>query len=352
MSRLGARIRLLAAIAVGAATLGVDALRFRKRNRTREASAFALRWMHGVTNGHLALALARVVRDSRELVLPQEMVSTLAPRSEWCSIAAKAVPDLRSDGIAVLPVRLTPETCSDLVSFARDAPASASDAGGARERTTYRDAAGIWSAFDIDAGVVLDNARVQTLLADPLLLSIAAEYLSTAPILERPIMRWSTRATGRPSSYSGQLFHWDLDSVRFVKVFVYLTDVSTQTGPHVFVRGSHRPDRAGRSLRHRGPRRFSDQDVLHAYGPDDLLEVTGPAGTIFFADTKGFHKGIEPQSSDRLMLQFEYLATTFGCVVPPVRIRHQSSPLAALRATSPATCSRLVLDSQRPIVPG
>jgi len=38
----------------------------------------------------------------------------------------------------------------------------------------------------------------------------------------------------------------------------------------------------------------------------DWLYLTGPAGTAFFVDTFGIHRGLEPKKGSRLLLQFVY----------------------------------------------
>ncbi len=50
----------------------------------------------------------------------------------------------------------------------------------------------------------------------------------------------------------------------------------------------------------------STEDMVKYYGPDDVLTVTGPAGTGFAEDPFCFHRGTPPTSGDRLMMQVEF----------------------------------------------
>ena len=117
-----------------------------------------------------------------------------------------------------------------------------------------------------------------------------------------------------PSSEAAQLFHFDMDRLKFIKFFIYLTDVDEEHGPHVYVARSH--VRKPSLVRRDG--RIVDEEILSAYGADAIVEITGPQGTILAVDTRGFHKGRAPEAGDRLMFQVEYANSLFG--VPYNRI--------------------------------
>ena len=61
-----------------------------------------------------------------------------------------------------------------------------------------------------------------------------------------------TRCVGsyadRPEPKDAQLFHADFHDFKWLKLFVYLTDVTDRSGPHVMVRGSHDPSLAQRRI--------------------------------------------------------------------------------------------------------
>src|SRR5262245_22183187 len=95
--------------------------------------------------------------------------------------------------------------------------------------------------------------------------------------------------------------------LKWLKFFIYLTDVTVETGAHSIALGSHKCDRLGRSLRRRGLVRYCDEDILATYGANRVLDIVGPKGTMFIADTRAFHKGQHPVSGDRLMLQLYYV---------------------------------------------
>jgi hypothetical protein len=133
---------------------------------------------------------------------------------------------------------------------------------------------------------------------DPRLLSLVSGYFGCRPYLDSIQVWWSL--TGNMEPEEAENFHRDNDSIRFLKLFLYLTDVEETDGPHKFVIGSHR---IGKLL---ARRRFSDAEVEGAFGADSVKTFTGVAGDAFIEDTWGIHKGQLPQKGKRLLAQIRY----------------------------------------------
>jgi hypothetical protein len=148
---------------------------------------------------------------------------------------------------------------------------------------------------------------------DPAVLGIASQYLGCKPTLSSIGIRWSLSSPARPAET--QLFHRDPDDWRFLKLFVYLTDVEAGSGPHVYVLGSHRTAATLRA------KPFSRESLVREYGADRIQAVTGTAGTTFMADTHGIHMGVPPSTSPRLILQVQYsLLPIFAFRYEPARL--------------------------------
>lgn len=255
---------------------------------------------------------------------------------------------LDRDGYAVLPTVLDVEMCDRLTAWARDTPGSfrpalPSGTSTGRFDETVRGLETCW-LHEIDLAAAAD---IQTLLGDPSLLMAAQAYLRCKPVVSALAMWWSVPAPGGSGAEGekAQMFHFDLDRIKWLKFFVYLTDVTAETGPHVYIRGSHR--RAGKPtalLRH-GYRRLNDDEIRKYYSEEDIIEIVGPRGTIFAADTSGFHKGKPPVTGSRLVLQIEYADSMYGGryeTVGPVAIR--STTLETTRARFGRVTSRLRFD--------
>jgi hypothetical protein len=114
---------------------------------------------------------------------------------------------------------------------------------------------------------------------------------------------WHTLATeGRPRE--SQLWHRDREDQRILKVFVYHTDVDESAGPLTYATGSHRGGRNRTEPAYvveGGVKRSTDEQMAAAVPPGQWLTAVGPAGTIVFADTNGYHKGGLARGRDRVM---------------------------------------------------
>jgi hypothetical protein len=174
--------------------------------------------------------------------------------------------------------------------------------------------------------------------ADPALLSIVGTYLRCQPVMDS-IYAYATfpaESDEEEMSRSAQMFHADKDRISFIKFFVYLTDVDEASGPHVYMAGSHRakPDSLWRDGR------FSDEEVVAAYPAESVRKITGRAGTMFLADTRGIHKGLPVQQGRRLMFQIEYSNSCAGKHYPMNFRRAENALLDSLGQRYPRLVMR------------
>ena len=139
---------------------------------------------------------------------------------------------------------------------------------------------------------------------DPGILKVVQEFLGARPTISNINMWWSFG--GRQQAKHAQLFHRDIDDWKFCKLFFYLTDVTANSGPHVYVKTS------SKSPAFRKPRRYSDSEIEDKFGKENVLEFIDTKGAAFIVDTYGFHKGLLPKTSDRLLLQAQYSLDPIG----------------------------------------
>lgn len=230
---------------------------------------------------------------------------------------------LRNDGICVLDSRLPTDLCDELYGLAAASHCTLTDPRpGAPRRSRFDPERPLAVRYDVPETNLVNNPTVQKLLTDPSIFSVAQDYLECAPIQDLVAMWW-TSASAHSSAAAAQRFHFDLDRLRFVKLFVYLTNVTTENGPHEFVRGSHRflpqPLRADR--------RFTDDEVFDHFDREKVVSITGESGTMFFADTRGLHKGLNVVAGHRLVFQLEYASSLFGAEVRYPDIQRPSAAL-------------------------
>jgi hypothetical protein len=100
-----------------------------------------------------------------------------------------------------------------------------------------------------------------------------------------------------------QLWHRDHEDRLILKCFVYLADVDETTGPFTYALGSHPKGHvpAVEWFDERGVRRTTDEQMARSVPRSRWRSATGSAGTIIFADTRGYHKGGHVQRGSRLM---------------------------------------------------
>jgi Phytanoyl-CoA dioxygenase (PhyH) len=134
---------------------------------------------------------------------------------------------------------------------------------------------------------------------NPKVLSIVSGFLGAKPTISYMTAWWSMpHQDGKAEE--AELFHRDVDDIRFVKLFCYLTDVDDVSGPHMFVPGSQNINKLTEI------RRYEDGEIMGAFGADSLSKFTGEAGTAFLENTFGFHRGVPPSHKPRLLFQVLY----------------------------------------------
>jgi len=146
-------------------------------------------------------------------------------------------------------------------------------------------------------------------------LEIIGRYLGCEPVFDLAAAWW-TYPYGSADSKSAQLYHFDLDRIKWLKVFVYMTDVSLKNGPHAFIKGSHL--NSGAFATHDG--RYSDEEIFKLYSKSDEIIYEAPAGTVILEDTLGFHKGLPAIEGHRFIFEYEYSINRFGYPYPVYQI--------------------------------
>jgi len=140
---------------------------------------------------------------------------------------------------------------------------------------------------------------------DPQIVDVARRYLETEPILHSSKLYWTVPPAGdregqAMAAAEGARFHYDLADLKALTVFVYLTDVEADCGPHVVIRGTQRRRSPAQIFK-----RFLDDDEVKRRYADRLHVVTGSRGTGWFEDICCYHKQAAGEKV-RLMLSIIY----------------------------------------------
>jgi ectoine hydroxylase-related dioxygenase (phytanoyl-CoA dioxygenase family) len=179
-------------------------------------------------------------------------------------------------------------------------------------RGQYNREAPVAAKYLLTVDDTTDIPEVQELISDLSIIAVAQNYLKSKPIFSGISLWWSPAFKDTPDSQAAQQFHWDMERIKWIRFFIYLTDVTAESGPHCFIKGSHRTGAIPDKLLSLGYVRHSDETMRDTYGNDSYMEFLGQRGTIIVEDSRGFHKGMEPKKGDRLLLAFELSNTTFG----------------------------------------
>ncbi len=249
------------------------------------------------------------------------------------------VEDLLTHGYHVLPDLLDERECEALTAVAREGVCNLVESFPGAPATARFDAAAPQAVrYELDEADVIACAAAQRLAADRSLLELARRYLGATPIQDLVAMWWSVPGPGAASSAAAQQFHFDLDRLSFLKVFVYLTDVGPGNGPHVYVRGSHRDLPAALRV----DRRFGDEEVERWF-PGRQISIEGRRGTVFVADTRGMHKGLALVEGHRLVFQLQFSSSLYGAPYRRLAVGDPDPAFASACESFPATYRRFTL---------
>ncbi|MBM3546393.1 MAG: phytanoyl-CoA dioxygenase family protein [Alphaproteobacteria bacterium] len=229
---------------------------------------------------------------------------------------------LDRDGFLQLGPLLTTPQIADILAYLREFPAfdghtlMQSD----RKPRSWDDLAASAHYAAYQRAVIVGAPHLLALANRRDIVELAAARLGCWPTLYSLHGWWSFGGRPQPARYA-QTFHRDADDYRFCTLFVYLTDVGAEDGPHQFIRASHSLEGVREALRRAaatepGIDAGQAESLMDAgYGLDDLYEhlfgsqivtITGAAGEGFMADTTGLHRGLPPTRGNRMMFWARY----------------------------------------------
>ncbi|MGZ3306188.1 MAG: phytanoyl-CoA dioxygenase, partial [Asticcacaulis sp.] len=146
--------------------------------------------------------------------------------------------DLRNNGITAMQGPLAADVQAGMLSYFQQTPC----------HDPYRPHLGAFAwdqppSDEVNLGYytweeVIRAPGLLELVNSPDVLEAAELYFGCKPVIDNIGASWAY--PGREVAKGAQRFHRDYDCARSFKLFLYLTDVDDDSGPHVYVRGSHR----------------------------------------------------------------------------------------------------------------
>lgn len=163
------------------------------------------------------------------------------------------------------------------------------------------------------SGRVEADSPLLALALEPAFLTLANAYLGMRCLL-RTVAVWLDVPTKEPPADT-QLWHRDDDDFSHLKVFIYLSDVAEADGPFCYIPGTHPGGDRAVPAEYNQRERISDAEMAAAVPPSAWQLCTGPAQTVVVADTRAFHKGLQPRRGHRRMIVLHYTSGNPNC--PP-----------------------------------
>ena len=146
------------------------------------------------------------------------------------------------------------------------------------------------------------------------IIQIAREYLGAEPILWQTELKMTnpeslkqqqTAALEYPTqTHSDEMvFHNDLLDCKSLTVFVYLSDVDFDCGPHVLIEATHK----NKSLKELTCLLISHTQARKIYG-ERVKTILGKKGTMFFEEVSSYHSAAEAiRRKKRIILKIDYV---------------------------------------------
>lgn len=183
---------------------------------------------------------------------------------------------------------------------------------------------GVFYSYLTDQELKQDSEIVQKLVLNNQIKTIVANYFKSTPYLVG-LTSFITNPkkikdfTNLDIHFNAQMYHFDYSHLKFLKVFVFLSDVENEKdGAHCFVEGSHRSFRKypkekkyfyDPGLKKIGSNYYGNikkEWVENNYEQGKIKKFCYPKGTILIEDTYGLHRGSECLTNQRKVLQLYF----------------------------------------------
>ena len=156
---------------------------------------------------------------------------------------------------------------------------------------------------DSNKPIDLTNPFVKFYLSEKIL-QIASTYLGYSPQLYEVYIE-KTIPVGDSDPVQSQNWHRDPEEKKTLKIFLYLNDVTIESGPFTYILGSQPTSKS--KLAKIFPQKLPHGSYPDSVGVKKLVNeenyfiATAPKATLIFCDTAGIHKGGYATKYERIM---------------------------------------------------
>ena len=229
---------------------------------------------------------------------------------------------LKNDGYYVFPDKIDEKTVEQILNFSLKTECFYYDDQGEKKRCQFnpylKPSEYKSSKYSFTEADLFNFDPIHKILINKYFSTIAQNYFNSKPCYSDLAMWWSptrniaTTESMEKANRSAQKFHFDLDRIKWLKLFIYLTDTNKDSGPHEYVKGTHKISGKPKNLLNKGYHRITEENIDQYFSKDRIIKLLGSKGTMFIADTSCFHRGLPPVNQHRLILIMEFSSSMFG----------------------------------------
>ena len=265
-------------------------------------------YLHCTSNGRTTEQFSELIQSDERYDL--DGFSTVFSEQTWQQKDA-ILSEIITNGYSILSERLSEAQCDEVVKYALEAPFTPREfQNNTFENTIFKEPY-LSARYDLGAKNTLNQELFQQYIADPFFIQLATDYLGKPPFLD-PVELWWSVPFGEKDDTFALKYHFDMDSIKWFKVFINFEEINITNGPHSYIKGSHLPGIQSKKIRSKFYSRIDDEDVYENYGKENEVIFTVPKGSILIEDTKGMHKGYHVEENRRLLLSFQYSNVIFS----------------------------------------
>lgn len=166
--------------------------------------------------------------------------------------------------------------------------------------------------WDVKPKIDFENPFV-TITINKLVVDIANSYLGMWTKLHSYTLASTIPANDGDKEIQSQRWHRDPEEKRFLKMFIYVSDVDKDSGPFIYLRKSTFGNKYGKLFPQKPPAGSYPElgSVEKNVSDEDVIVFTGKKGAIIFADTTGLHKGGYSRKKERIMFTAFFSAPSY-----------------------------------------
>ena len=156
----------------------------------------------------------------------------------------------------------------------------------------------------LNRGLSLRDGGFVNMYLSPNITDIAEAYHGVTPRL-RNVLTWIHPQNPTQSERASQVWHRDQEDYKILKVFIAYSDIGPDNGPTQFVKKTQYEGKYGDITNNMNGK--STSTFKYDIPQEEIVSCEGPAGSIFFVNVNGLHKGGLIKKGVRCLTHGNYL---------------------------------------------